>query len=345
MRKPATPTEIYPRESIGGMMSGYHNFSQGERDVIFYTRVGTSTFAFVACLVALVVLCVFMFGLHLWTTFVHRLKLYLTVVALVLSVLYLLQVLPVKLGSTDGGKTVTRSWNRGCEAIVFLLLYTDWVMLLLICWLVVYLYRLARHIGQPLTISQVHKHHKYFEGISTALTLALPLLILWIPFVFDSYGTEDNFWCGMINSQNGNNNSRITGIGLTIGLWYIPAALVTIVCTVVIIMAFALFWLYYKHKGLTHQMSQAIIKGIPPIIYLILYNIINFIDISALIYHNIDQKDWKERVDYALSLVHAVTGPARAMIIPFAFVLSHFVTRACSRRVDKHRRDSYSHLN
>ena len=60
--------------------------SSAQMDSIFYTRVGAT---FVACLASLVVICYFVCLRRTWNTFVHRLKLQLTAVALVVSILYL----------------------------------------------------------------------------------------------------------------------------------------------------------------------------------------------------------------------------------------------------------------
>ena len=316
-----------------------HNLTEGQVNAVFYTRIGAATFAFAACLVTLAVLCIFMCWLRVWTTFVHRLKLYLTAVALVLSVLYLLQVLPMKFASKDGDDD---SWNEACKPIAFLLQYTDWVILLLICWLVIYLYRLSRCIGRPLTIYHMQRWHKCFEATAIIVTFTFPLLLVWIPFVTDSYGVDSQRWCEVITGSC--RKVSITGIALIVGDWYLPAAIVALVCTTGIIIALANFWKFYNQQGLTHQMSQSIVKGIPPITYLVLYNTINCIDISSYIYHNLSGPSWERSVDYHLWETHAITGPGRAMIIPFAFVLSHFVTRCCSREAER-RRESYSRLN
>ena len=71
--------------------------SSAQMDSIFYTRVGACCATFAACLASLVIICYFVCLRRTWNTFVHRLKLQLTAVALVVSVLYLIQVLPMKL--------------------------------------------------------------------------------------------------------------------------------------------------------------------------------------------------------------------------------------------------------
>ena len=315
-----------------------HNFTEKQQDVIFYTRIGAASVAFAVCLLTLVALFVLVCCLRVWKTFVHRLKLHLTAVATILSVLYLLQVLPMKAENHH-------SWNNSCKPIAFFLQYFDWLMLLIICWIVIYLYRLARDIGKP---SQEQQRPWWFEATGTLATFTLPLLIVWIPFAtHNAFGVDGKRWCEgiVIVHHCGDTRYRSEGLGLLLGLWYLPTAIVALACIVCIILALAHFWKFYKQQGLTHQMNQAIVKGIPIIIYLILYNSISCIDISSYVYHTSRGKNWHLKIDYGLWLTHAITGPGRAMIVPFAFVLSQFLIQCCFRNQRMKHRDSYTSLN
>lgn len=320
-----------------------HNFTRQEVNTIFYARVATTAISFAACLAALVLLCILVCCLRIWKTFVHRLKLYLSAVALVLSVLYLLQVLPMKLGSPG-------LWSSGklaglCKLIGFSIMYVDWVMLLFICWLVLYLLSLARCIERPLVLYR-SSHQILFEVSVIALTFIFPLLFVWIPFVTDSYGAGESQWCGVVIIRLGscNNTENVRrGLGTLIGIWYLPTAVVTLFCTVGVVVVVSFFWRHYKKKGLTHQMITAIIKGILPAVYLLLYISINCIDISSLIYHATNRGNWKQRTDYHLATTHAVTGPSRALIVPFAFVLSQTLIQCCSVKLRK-KHSSYTSL-
>ena len=320
-----------------------NSFSERQMDAIFYTRVAACCVTFAACLSSLVVLCVQVCWLRVWNTFVHRLKLHLTAVALVVSLLYLLQVLPMKLGGPpQDGHTVSRSWNDGCKVIIYLLQYGDWVLMLLILWLVVYLCRIAWMLGRSATDSSVQHYQKTFEVLGTVAAYAVPLLVVWTPFVGGYYGADDHKWCEMDVKDSCTQNREHSGIGYFMGTWYVPAILVTLASTVGILVAITLLWRYYKRLGLTHQMQQTILKGIAPVTYLVLFNAINVVDGTNLIYHSLSEEDaWNGTVDYGLWLTHAVTGPGRAMAIPFGFILSHLFTECCW----KNKRDAYNRLN
>ena len=305
--------------------SSCHTFSDKELNAIFFARVGVASVSFIACLVALILMSVLICCMKVWKTFVHRLKLYLTATALIISPLYLLQALPMQYPNAH--------WTSGCKPIAFLHMYVNWVMLLLICWMFAYLLRLAQRIGKPLRLR--FPHNSCLEGAGIAFTLVLPLLFVWTPFVTDSYGLGC-LWCGIIIKHFKDTDSPIRGLGYLIGLWYGSTIIVVLLCTVGFFFVIGKFVTYYKRRGLTQHISNAIVKGIPPVSYLILYNAINCVDISNLTYHSIARLDGREdNIDYHLWMTHAVAGPSRALAIPFAFVLSQLLIQCCFRKRKK----------
>ena len=305
--------------------SSCHSFSDKELNSIFYTRIGVTIVSFVACFVALILISVLMCYMKVWKTLVHRLKLYLTAVALVISPLYLLQTIPMKYPNVD--------WASACKAIGILQLYVNWVMLLLICWMIVYLLRLAQRIGKPRKFGN-SPNSKCSEGAGIVFTLSFPLLFVWTPFVTNSYGLG-YVWCGIVvkHSRTCNDTAIPTrGLGYLIGLWYGPAFIVVLLCTVGLVFVISKFVVYYKKRGLTQQINSAIVKGIPPAVYLVLYNAINCVDITSLTYHNIRHSERRDVIDYRLWMTHAVTGPSRALAVPFAFVLSQLLIQCCFKK-------------
>ena len=319
-----------------------------EMNSIFYTRVGACILTFVACLSSLLVICHYVCWRRIWNTFVHRLKLQLTAVALVLSVLYLLQVLPMKLDRHAGDKyrDASKEWSDGCKVVIFLLQYGDWVLMLIILWLMIYLCRIAWKCGRNATDQSVDYHQRFFEILGTVAAFTVPIFIVWMPFVGGYYGVDDHKWCEIIVRVNCKRTSKdLEGIGYLMGTWYVPAVFVTLASTVGIIVALMLVWRHYRSQGLTRQMTQAVLKAVAPITYLVLFNIVNVIDSTNLIYHSLtDEESLNDSVDYRLWLMHAVTGPGRAMTIPFGFVLSQIIMECCSR-IDQRRRDAYNRLN
>ena len=323
--------------------SSCHTFSEKELNTIFYTRIGVVTVTFLACLVTLILMCVLICYMKVWKTLVHRLKLYLSAVALVLSVMYLLQVLPIKSQEVQKEPTgKTNNWNEACKGITFLLQYVEWIMLLMICWMIIYLLWLTQPLlygsGKAFNIFS-YKNKVYFEITAIFFTLAFPLLFLWTPFSTDNYGLE-NIWCGIILRKDSDcsneSGSLARGLAYLVGIWYGPSFIVVLLCAVGVIVVVCCLWIYYKKKGRTKYMTSAILRGIPPAVYLVIYNVITCIDITSLLIHYTASNVTRGgAVDYHLWLTHAVTGPSRALAVPFAFVLSHFLIHYCFRRKEE----------
>ena len=311
-----------------------YTFSHREVNTIFTIRVVVASLSLTACLIAFLVLCVLICCVKVWKTYVHRLKLYLMFVALVLSIMYLLQVLPTRstaVETPDAARDLQEKWHAGCGAIAFLLQYFDWVLLLLICWMVLYVLWLVQRVGKPLS-DYYFKHHQWLEVGVVVFTLTFPLLFLWTPFISDDYGLGD-IWCGNVlrpNSLCSNTNQSIeTGLGYLLGTWYVPGLLLTVLCIVGIFVVVGYVWVYYRKKGLTKKMKSAIIQGLPPTMYLIAYDIISGLDIASLLYHYNTSITRGGTVDFHLWKTHAVTGPCRALAIPVAFVVGKVSVRLC----------------
>ena len=90
-----------------------------------------------------------------------------------------------------------------------------------------------------------------------------------------------------------------------------------LLCTGGVILVVCCLWIYYKKKGRTKYMTSAILRGIPPAVYLVIYNVISCVDItSQLIHYTASGITRDGEVDYHLWLTHEVTGPNRALAIP-----------------------------
>ena len=314
-----------------------YTFSEREVSTIFTIRVTVASLSLAACLLAFLVLCVLICCVRVWKTFVHRLKLYLMAVALVVSVMYLLQVLPTRSAAVmtpDAARDLQEEWHSRCAAIAFLLQYFDWMLLLLICWMVLYVLWLVQRVGKPLDDFHFH-YYQWLEVGVVVFTLIFPLLFLWTPFISDDYGLED-IWCGNVlrrHSLCSNTNQSIEpGLGYLLGTWYIPGLILTSLCTVGIFVVIGYVWVYYRRKGLTNKLKSTIIQGLPPIMYLIAYNIISGLDIASLIYHYNKNVTRGGAVDYQLWKTHAVTGPCRALAIPVAFLVGNLFVRICFKK-------------
>ena len=327
-------------------------FTDHQVTVIVMTRKTVSGLAFLACSATLLLILVLAIRQKMLATFVGRMKLYITTVALVLSLTYLLQVLPVTTGavscfnctsennsssqqtSVTRIKTKSAEWDSVCEAVAGLIQYVSWVMLLLIGWMVLLLLCYTKNLELS---PRTHTHpvaagsHK-LELLGVTLTLLLPLLVTWLPYATDNYGLGSR-WCGITLGKRGcsefssKHSSPVAGPILLLVVWYAPSLLIALMGTIGLIIIVHRFRTYYKTHGSTGHTCSAIIKGIPPITYLVVYNIINVFNMTETTIYSSSEDDSTLR--YRFSVAHAVTGPCRALAVPFAFVLSHVIIHRC----------------
>ena len=112
--------------------------------------------------------------------FVHRLTLYLIVAVQFDGVVSILQVVPVY---HNGSVVATRVGLEGlCAAAGFLINVVDWMILLIICWIVLYLVVVLVFKYSANAIRRKH------EICGLVVVLILPFLFNWIPFLKNMYG-------------------------------------------------------------------------------------------------------------------------------------------------------------
>lgn len=310
-------------------------FSDEEVNTIFKVRMAVAALSMVACFLCLCVLSVMICCVRVWETYVHRLKLYLMVVALVLSIMYLLQALPMKdgaletLSNHETKKPLRQKWNTICKPIIFFLQYFSWMLLILISVETVHLLLLVHRMHTLRQCNSFHfQYHWWREAVMIIFTITVPLLIVWIPFINDHYGLA--VWCEIIWRKCGSSDVKVnykSGIGYELGTWYVPGLLLSLLNTVGLSVVAAYFWFYYRKRHYTETVS-AVVQVLPSLIYLTVYDIISIIDFTSLLYHE-KHGTTSGKVDYHLWLTHAVTGPCRALAIPIAFVLVAIFVRLC----------------
>ena len=109
--------------------------------------------------------------------FVHRLTLYLIIAVLFHAIVSILEAMPVYY---NGTVVATREDLDGlCAAAGFLSIVADWMELLIICWIVIYLvmFKYSAHDVR-------RKHEMYGLAVRIVLRiLVLPFLFNWVPFV------------------------------------------------------------------------------------------------------------------------------------------------------------------
>ena len=199
-----------------------------ELDTCKVATISVCSTASVACILAVI----FILASKVYKKFVYRLTLYLIIVALLHPVVLILDVLPVYHNGTV--VAVKEGFEGFCSLVGFLYVVTEWMELLVICWIVLYLVMVLvfRHSANAIKV----KH----EACGLAVVLLLPLVVAWVPFVKNMYGLSD-VTCWIKLSENCVCDYDYIGLTFLFVFYYVPnfcVGMVTLValCTILIVM-------------------------------------------------------------------------------------------------------------
>ena len=304
------------------------SFSSKDFGAIFGTKVGVAGLAVLACCVAIFLI----FISKAYKRFVHRLTLYLTIAALVYSVVFILQIMPVE---SSCGFVVVRN-EQLCMAAGFLVLYGGWAMLLLICWITLHLFILA-------VFKQNYKSCKYEVG-GLIICHVCPLLWCAVPFINFEHGVMYGLagaWCWIRVTGN---NCQPYGEGVVeqFTLWYGP--LIFIVLLIFLVIAIMIIALYRgtRESGavlsttyqLQSQYREALKETMPLLFYPIIYNILCCLAFANRVYYAATDK-----TSFPLWIIHAVVDPCLPLVIPIAFLFHPYTLKklktAATKRLTK----------
>ena len=288
-----------------------HQFTSEQWNALIIARTVTASLSCLACFIAFIMMIVF----KAYKQFVHRLILYLTLAAFCLSILYALQILPTK----EVGDTILLrvGWGGLCTAIAFLDQYTGWVMLLILCWISLYIFLLA--------VFRCSTAKRKYELFGLLFIVVLPLTYIWIPFLSGRYGLA-GAWCWIKLTTDskvaGCNGSYTEGLEYQIGLWYGPSIVMTSLSFIGIMALVVAFCKGMVHSETSSLHQKALKEAAPLLIYLIYFNFINCLDIVNRIYYAAVTLSTDANPYFPLWMANAIAGPGRPLIIPFAFSFS-----------------------
>ena len=164
--------------------------------------------------VACVGVIVLIFFLKKYMFFIQRLILYLSIAALLNSIVISLRF--IRLADHDGNFDNPVLHNL-CVASGFFDQTTAWFVTLAFVCITITLFRSA----------VFHKDSERFEFYYILVIFVSPLLVTWIPFINVTYG-EAGAWCWIQGTHTNYSDPNCTevnndfGIGLRYALWYVP---------------------------------------------------------------------------------------------------------------------------
>ena len=299
-------------------------FSSRDFEAIFGAKVGVAGLAVFACCVAIFLI----FISKAYKKFVLRLTLYLAIAALIYSVVFILQILPVE---DRCGFVVVRN-KQLCMAAGFLVMYGGWVMLFFICWITLHLFILA-------VFKRNYNSCKYEVG-GLIICHACPLLLCVVPFINFKHGVMYGLagaWCWIRVTGN---SCQPYGEGVIeqFTLFYGPLIfIVLLISLMVVIMIIALYRGTRERSGelsttyqLQSQYREALKETMPLLFYPIIYNILCCLAFANRVYYAATNK-----ASFPLWIIHAIADPSLPLFIPVAFLFHPYTLKKIKRAATK----------
>ena len=277
------------------------------------TTICISSAGVLACILAIICILVS----KGYKKFVHRLTLYLVIVVKFIGVLSILRVVPVYHNGTV--VAMMKDLEVLCAVAGFLDTVADWMELLIIFWIMVYL---AMVLVFKYSANAVRRKH---EVCGVAVILVFPFLFNWVPFLKDMYGLSGGE-CWIKPSVK--SYCEYDGLGLTFMfvLSYCPVFIVCLITfvsfgTLVIVMCKRAL---QQEQGL-HQ-SSIHWQGIKEVLPLLLYPLIYFLlwmAVTATRIYDVLQKGKGRNFQFSLILAHYVTFLVVTLLVIPLVVLVH----------------------
>ena len=245
------------------------------RNQVLLASGTTGIFSFLCCVVAVSMVI----ALRLYIHFIYRLAMY--------------QVLASMFFSMSGGLTLMLyDYNEdslydyiSCKITAFLLQYSVTVKILFIIWLTFHLFSYVVFF----------KNLKRLEWLYISSSVFGPLLIVWIPFIHNSYGLV-GAWCSIRSWRDDCATEKYTeGIIEQFVLFYGPAFLMVGLCVVAIVtmlsvLLYRTYNSYYDEQTLLlgrDQRKEVIKQLLPLLAYPIIYLLILIFPLVSRIYSDV----------------------------------------------------------
>ena len=302
-------------------------FSRHDFTALYWTGIGVSTLAATVCLLAILIIALF----KAYKKFVNRLSLYLTITALASSMSFILRSVPV---GNFCGYVVVRN-EQLCEAAAFLSEYSLWMLLLIMCWITLYLFILA-------VFKRKYSSRKCEVGL-LMLCLTVPLPVSIVPFIDFQNGTMYGLagpWC-WIKLTDENCHEYKEGVIEQFTLSYGPFMLVfTLSFLAMLAVIIVLYRGTRKESGrMQNQFKEAMKEAMPLLVYPVVYDILASLALINRVYYDASKKN-----NFSLWEAQATENPLFFLVIPLAFILRPHTLKMLKKAGKKWRHHSQHSL-
>ena len=284
-------------------------FEFGEHSFILvsWLKTGLSILAAVMCIMAILLIVI----LKAYKRFVHRLVLYLCLVAFFSAINRAIELEPVK--HWCGHVVVIHS--KTCIVFATSNQYSNWAILVLTTWIGLHLFILA-------VFNKDYRNTRKYEICIILTTVIVPILFCIIPLFHiqkvKMYGLA-GAWC-WIKSTDEECREIKAGIIEQFLLWYAPVVFLVLVfflITVIVIIAI----LVKKRRAadeqhVQDQFSRSLKEMQPLPFYPVIFSILYGLAFTNRVYYAVTKK-----AILGLWITHSIVSPLFSLIIPLAFFL------------------------
>ena len=168
--------------------------------IVFFAT--TNSVSLLVCLLA----AILVFHLNLHTKVVYRLALYQVLAALALATVEVLEIVFITNDIGNSSNVRNSKYNSGCNAIGWLVVYTQWMKLLFTMWVTFHLFCFV----------VFYKNLKKFEVLYVVTSLLVPAVIASVPLITHSYAINLDRLCYIKQNE----------LVERIVLWYAPSIVI-----------------------------------------------------------------------------------------------------------------------
>ena len=305
-------------------------FSDRDVETITKVKIGLGAGAVFTSIVAIIIIVA---GKQFRQKFIYRLVGYLMVAAMLGSIAYILEEVPLQGRNSHVVLRNESIFKVLCKGAAVFSQFAMWLEDIVVIWIVVYLFLLA-------VCNYAHRSEQNRNACSTRevcgviTSLATAVLFCWIPFVKDMYGFA-GLWCWIKLTKEDCHSDYTLGLAYQFTLYYGPLLIVVVISvfsflTIVIVLCKRTI---QGERGCCQPSiyRTALFEAFPLLLYAVVYDLMVILAITNRIYYAI-QIPHGIKPNYQLWLTIAIDDPLRALLPPVAFVL-HCVIKFMCRKV------------
>lgn len=254
--------------------------------------------------------------LRAFKSYSQRLFLYLTLITLIQSPGYALEMFSIDYSTSEARQPF-------CYITGTCVMYIAWLQNFVMVWITCYIFRVI------VLRKKIATRFVEIAIILTFLVLGLPFALP--PLISKKYG-NGGMWC-WITSENKTDCNEIDELGFIyqLSLWFVPTVIVVTIILGAILTIVAVFlvrgYINTRYQVFQAEYRRLLKESLPLIIFPVLYVVINCLELGLYVGSSRHQM-------HALWMVNAVVTPFKGMLMVAGYLLPLLwvrVRRACSR--------------